>query len=138
MADSPAPLDSAPASSGDSDSDAKSSGEAGPEEFGEGDAPRVHRPRRALPTDVVRPTRAEVHLSHLRHNLSLLKKVTRGTPIWAVLKADGYGHGAKAVGRTLERAGVDGICVAMVEEGVELREAGIALPILVMGGYYGD
>jgi alanine racemase len=110
----------------------------GSQELGEGELPRVHRPRRALPTDVVRPTRAEVHLSHLRHNLALLKKASRGIPIWAVLKADGYGHGAKAVGRTLERAGVDGICVAMVEEGVELREAGIALPILVMGGYYGD
>lgn len=98
---------------------------------------RVHHPRRALPTDVVRPTRAEVQLSHLRHNLGVLRKAAGKTPIWAVLKADGYGHGAKAVARTLERAGVDGVCVALVEEGVELREAGIALPILVMGGYYG-
>jgi alanine racemase len=55
-----------------------------------------------------------------------------------VLKADAYGHGSKAVGRTLERAGIDGICVALVEEGVELREAGIELPVLVMGGYYGN
>ncbi len=105
---------------------------------GAGEVPRVHHPRRALPTDVVRPTRAEVHLAHLRHNLSLLKKAGGTTPIWAVLKADGYGHGAKAVARTLERAKVDGVCVALVEEGVELREAGIRLPILVMGGYYGD
>lgn len=104
---------------------------------GLGGEPRVHKPRRALPTDVVRPTRAEVHLSHLRHNLSLLKKTSGATPLWAVLKADGYGHGAKAVARILERAGVDGVCVALVEEGVELREAGIRLPILVMGGYYG-
>lgn len=105
---------------------------------GAGEVPRVHHPRRALPTDVVRPTRAEVHLAHLRHNLSLLKKAGGATPIWAVLKADGYGHGAKAVARVLERAKVDGVCVALVEEGVELREAGIRLPILVMGGYYGD
>jgi len=103
----------------------------------DGEAPRVHRPRRALPTDVVRPTRAEVHLSALRYNLSQLRKTTRA-PIWSVVKADAYGHGAKAVGRTLERAGTDGLCVALVEEGVELREAGIRLPILVMGGYYGD
>ena len=44
-----------------------------------------------------------------------------GTPgrarVWAVLKADGYGHGAPAVARTLERAGVDGFCVALLEEG---------------------
>jgi alanine racemase len=55
-----------------------------------------------------------------------------------VLKADAYGHGAPAVARTLERAGIDGICVALLEEAVELREAGIHAPILVMGGYYGD
>lgn len=102
------------------------------------DPPRVLRPRRALPTDVVRPTRAEVNLAHLRHNLHVLRHVAGSTPIWAVLKADGYGHGAKAVARTLERAGVDGICVALVEEGVELREAGISVPVLVMGGYYGS
>lgn len=104
---------------------------------GVGEVPRVHKPRRALPTDIVRPTRAEVHLSHLRHNLNLLKKASSGVPLWAVLKADGYGHGAKAVARILERAGAEGVCVALVEEGVELREAGIRLPILVMGGYYG-
>lgn len=99
---------------------------------------RIHRPRRALPTDVVRPTRAEVNLAHLRHNLHVLRQVAGQTPLWAVLKADGYGHGAKAVARTLERAGVDGICVALIEEGVELREAGITVPILVMGGYAGN
>jgi alanine racemase len=54
-----------------------------------------------------------------------------------VLKADGYGHGAKAVARTLERAGAKGLCVALLEEGIELREAGIKIPVLVMGGHYG-
>jgi alanine racemase len=54
-----------------------------------------------------------------------------------VLKADAYGHGAPAVARTLERARVDGFCVALLEEAVELREAGIVAPILVMGGHYG-
>jgi alanine racemase len=57
--------------------------------------------------------------------------------VWAVLKADAYGHGAPAVARTLERAHVDGFCVALLEEAVELREAGIVAPILVMGGHYG-
>jgi len=57
--------------------------------------------------------------------------------VWAVLKADGYGHGAKAVARTLERDGVAGVCVALVEEGIELREAGIRVPILIIGGHYG-
>jgi alanine racemase len=57
--------------------------------------------------------------------------------VWAVLKADAYGHGAPAVARTLERAKIDGFCVALLEEAVELREAGIVAPILVMGGHYG-
>lgn len=118
----------------------------------EGSAPRsdpgsvrVQRPRRAAPADAVRPTRAEVNLAHLRHNLRVLERALapragEATPrprIWGVLKADAYGHGAPAVARTLERAGIAGLCVALLEEAVELRAAGIRVPILVMGGYYG-
>jgi alanine racemase len=99
--------------------------------------PRVLRPQRAIPSDAVRPTRAEVNLANLRHNLRVLSRAAAGAPVWSVLKADGYGHGAKAVGRTLERAGAAGVCVALLEEAIELREAGIKTPILVMGGYYG-
>ena len=99
--------------------------------------PRVLRPRRAAPADAVRPTRAEVNLEALRHNLRVVRRHAGEARVWAVLKADGYGHGAPAVARTLERA-VDGFCVALLEEGVELREAGIVAPILVMGGHYGN
>lgn len=98
--------------------------------------PRVLRPKRALPNEAVRPTRAEINLANLRHNLRVVQRATQ-SPVWCVLKADGYGHGAKAVARTLERAGARGICVALLEEAIELREAGIKIPILVMGGYYG-
>jgi len=104
---------------------------------------RVLRPRRAAPADAVRPTRAEVNLAHLRHNLRVLERVLAAgaplakTKIWGVLKADAYGHGAPAVARTLERAGIGGLCVALLEEAVELRAAGIRAPILVMSGYYG-
>ncbi len=106
-------------------------------------AVRVLRPRRAAPADAVRPTRAEVNLAHLRHNLRVIERaLAEGTTapppaIWGVLKADAYGHGAAAVARTLERAGIPGLCVALLEEAVELRDAGIRIPILVMGGYYG-
>lgn len=100
--------------------------------------PRVLRPRRAAPADAVRPTRAEVNLANLRHNLHAVRRAAHGSRVFGVLKADGYGHGAPAVARTLERAGIDGICVALLEEAVELREAGIRAPILVMGGYYGQ
>jgi alanine racemase len=99
--------------------------------------PRVFKPQRAVPADAVRPTRAEINLGHLRHNLRAVQRVAGNVPVWAVLKADGYGHGAKAVARTLERDGAAGVCVALVEEGIELREAGIKIPILVIGGHYG-
>src|SRR3954466_2559117 len=108
---------------------------------------RVAKPRRAAPADAVRPTRAEVNLEALRHNLRVVQRYATRAPsvsgapetrafVWAVLKADGYGHGAPAVARTLERAGADGFCVALLEEGVELREAGIVAPIFLMGGYH--
>ena len=111
----------------------------------EGGPPRVQKPRRAAPEGAVRPTRAEVNLAHLRHNLRALERsmgaglnASIPTRIWGVLKADAYGHGAPAAARTLERAGITGLCVALLEEAVELRDAGILVPILVMGGYYGS
>jgi alanine racemase len=100
--------------------------------------PRVLRPRRAAPADAVRPTRAEINLGHLRHNLKVVKRAAESSRVYGVLKADAYGHGAPAVARTLERSKIDGFCVALLEEAVELREAGIRVPILVMGGYYGQ
>ncbi len=98
---------------------------------------RVLKPRRAAPADAVRPTRAEVNLAALRHNLRVIARHAGRAKVWPVLKADGYGHGAPAVARTLERAGAEGFCVALLEEAVELRDAGVGAPILVMGGYYG-
>jgi alanine racemase len=84
-----------------------------------------------------------VNLGALRHNLRVLERSVATEPgaarpaIWGVLKADAYGHGAPAVARTLERAGIGGLCVALLEEAIELRAAGIRAPILVMGGFYG-
>ncbi len=101
------------------------------------DSVRVLKPRRAAPADAVRPTRAEVNLAALRHNLRVIARHAGRARVWPVLKADGYGHGAPAVARTLERAGAEGFCVALLEEAVELRDAGVRTPILVMGGYYG-
>ncbi|MEO7094201.1 MAG: alanine racemase [Polyangiales bacterium] len=86
----------------------------------------------------MRPTRAEVDLSALRANRRVVKRAAGSARVWAVLKADGYGHGGPAVARTLERAGVDGLAVALLEEAIELRDAGLRAPVLVMGGYYGQ
>lgn len=98
---------------------------------------RVLRPERAKPADILRPTRADIDLAAVRHNLGVVRREVPNAQIWGVVKADGYGHGAKALARTLERAGADGACVALLEEAVELREAGVQMPILVMGGDYG-
>jgi alanine racemase len=52
--------------------------------------------------------------------------------VWAVVKADGYGHGAPAAARAALEAGAEGLCVALVQEGVALRQSGIVAPVLVL------
>ena len=84
-----------------------------------------------------RPTYAEIDLSALRHNFAQARRQAgEDRQLLAVVKADAYGHGAVPVARTLEDAGADLFGVALVEEGVELREAGIQSPILILGGTY--
>jgi alanine racemase len=82
---------------------------------------------------VLRPAWVEIDLDALANNLRVLRRRVGGAAILAVVKADAYGHGASAVARTLERQGVDWLGVALVEEGVKLRRAGVGLPILVLG-----
>jgi alanine racemase len=84
-----------------------------------------------------RPTRAEIDLSALRHNLRQVRNCcAAGQGVLAVVKADAYGHGAVVVSRALEDVAVEQFAVATLEEGIELRAAGIARPILVLGGCY--
>jgi alanine racemase len=85
----------------------------------------------------VRPTHAQVDLGAIRHNVRVVREMVQ-TAVWGVVKADAYGHGAVAVARTMVQAGVAGLCVALVEEGLELRAAGITAPVLVMSGVYRD
>ena len=80
----------------------------------------------------LRPTRAVIDLGAIGHNLAEVKAlVGENVKTLAVVKSDAYGHGAVRVARMLERAGADMFGVAMVEEGVELRNAGVRVPILV-------
>lgn len=65
-----------------------------------------------------------------------MRAVVSPAGVIAVVKADAYGHGAAVVATTLERAGVDALAVALVEEGLELRSAGVSRPILVLGGVH--
>jgi alanine racemase len=85
----------------------------------------------------VRPTEAVVDLAAIVHNYGLAREVG-ARPAMAVVKANAYGHGAVPVARALVQAGCPMLAVALVEEGLELREAGLAAPILVLGGAYGD
>ena len=84
----------------------------------------------------VRPTTAEISLPALRQNLISIRERTGPRHIWAAVKGDAYGHGAIRVARTLEAAGCSGFAVALVEEGIRLREAGIRAPILCLGGIH--
>ena len=80
------------------------------------------------------PTRwawARVDLDAYAHNVAVLKRMVAPSGVWAVVKADAYGHGAVPVSRAAVSAGVDGLCVAITAEGIELREAGIDVPILI-------
>ena len=72
---------------------------------------------------------AIVDLSAIKHNVGLLKK-TAGTKLLAVVKADAYGHGLVPVAKAAISAGADYLGVALLEEAVALREAGIEAPIL--------
>jgi len=83
----------------------------------------------------VRPTEAVVDLSAIAANYRVALEVG-GRPVAAVVKANAYGHGAVPVARELAGVGAAMIAVALVEEGIELREAGVAAPILVLGAAY--
>jgi len=83
-----------------------------------------------------RPTRAEIDLGALTRNYQTLRAAAPGVDVLAVVKADAYGHGAVPVSRALEAAGVRFLGVALVEEGLVLREAGLQSDILVLGGAY--
>ncbi len=79
-----------------------------------------------------RPAWAEVDLGAVRHNTALLRRRAAPATVCAVVKADGYGHGAPAVARAAIEGGAARLAVATVEEGVELRETGIAQPVLLL------
>ncbi|MEO0352869.1 MAG: alanine racemase [Cyanobacteria bacterium P01_A01_bin.15] len=76
----------------------------------------------------------EISLEAIQHNVREFCQLLRpATELMAVVKADAYGHGAIAVARTALAAGATWLGVATVPEGIELRQAGVAAPILVMG-----
>ena len=82
----------------------------------------------------LRRTWAEVSLETLAHNYHALRDLTPyGTKFMGLVKADGYGHGAVPIAQKLEELGADYLGVACLDEAIELREAGIKAPILILG-----
>lgn len=75
---------------------------------------------------------AQIDLGALRHNVATLADHIGSQQLWAVVKADAYGHGANECARVALQSGAQGLCVALVSEGIALRQAGISSPILVM------
>ena len=84
-----------------------------------------------------RPTWAEIDLNNLAANFNRVRqRVTPAARVMAVLKANAYGHGAVECAQRLSREGVDWFGVALPEEGIQLRAAGIKEPILLLAGYW--
>jgi len=85
---------------------------------------------------LLRPTWVEISLSALTRNFARVRRLAGDRKVMAVIKADAYGHGAVPVARCLAAAGADCFGVATVEEAVELRDAEVRQPIVLLGGLY--
>ncbi len=87
--------------------------------------------------DGVRATWAEVNLSRLRRNLEIIRAAAAPAGVMPVIKANAYGHGLGETARALAPL-ADYFGVAVLEEGIYLRQLGIRTPILVLGGIWGE
>jgi len=84
-----------------------------------------------------RPTWAEIDLNNLAANFNRVRRrVTPAARVMAVLKANAYGHGAVECAQRLSSEGADWFGVALPEEGIQLRAAGLKEPILLLAGYW--
>ena len=83
-----------------------------------------------------RPIRATIDSQALAHNLALVKQLTHGARIWAVVKADAYGHGIAAAATAF--AAADGLALIEIENAITLRELGWKKPILLLEGCFSD
>jgi alanine racemase len=81
---------------------------------------------------VHRPAWAEISRSALAHNIAVVRQLLGATQVCAVVKANGYGHGAVLAATAMIEGGADSLAVAIIDEGIELREAGITAPILLL------
>jgi alanine racemase len=96
----------------------------------------LHEP--TIATDELRPTHLEVDLDVLAANYQAIAAHVAPARVMPILKANAYGHGLVEVGRLLEAVGAPMVGVAYLEEGVRLRQHGVRLPVLVLGGIVGS
>ena len=96
----------------------------------------LHEP--TIATGELRPTFLEVDLDRLAENYRVIAAHVAPARVMPILKANAYGHGLVEVGRKLEAIGAPYVGVAYLEEALRLREHGVALPVLVMGGIVGS
>jgi alanine racemase len=96
----------------------------------------LHEP--TITTDCLRPTHIEVDLDVLARNYRLITEHVAPARVMPILKANAYGHGLTAVARKLESAGAPYAGVAYLEEGLRLRQHGVRMPVLVLGGIVGS
>ncbi|MEN9358074.1 MAG: hypothetical protein RL695_2245, partial [Pseudomonadota bacterium] len=89
---------------------------------------------------MTRPAFATLDLAALRHNYRVARHHAGSARVWAVLKANAYGHGLLRCARALEQlpGGVDGIALIELEGAIALREAGFRPPILLLEGFYDE
>lgn len=88
--------------------------------------------------EIIRPTRVEVDLKILGENFRKIKEHVAPVKVMPILKANAYGHGLVRVAQYLEELKTDYLGVAVVEEGILLRKMGIKIPVLVLGGVWGN
>jgi alanine racemase len=81
----------------------------------------------------MRPIAARIHLSALRHNLAVARRHAPKSRVWAVIKADAYGHGAKRAARALD---ADGLALLELDAALGLRAAGERRPMLLLEGFF--
>src|ERR1700741_2208176 len=81
-----------------------------------------------------RPIRATISAGALVHNLTVAKRHAGDAKVWAVLKANAYGHGVERAARAL--AAADGFAVLDFHEALRLRAAGVTQPILMLEGFF--
>jgi len=87
---------------------------------------------------IIRPTQVEVDLSQLAANFKAIRFHVKPVKIMPILKANAYGHGLVRIAQLMQELNADYIGVAVLEEGILLRQNGVTMPILVLGGILGN